>query len=233
MGWQPAELGGKLPPLVPPEGPGYMPLYCAAQYIATRGGTVEIDPNELSVWQGAFEQLLTRIASGEVTTIGVRDGAREKLEAHMFASIRVAFPFQCPPPLDLLGSEELYLWSSFYIDEEEWQSGWNDALETRYGVKWSKLMVLKSDVARCWPRERPVPEYRRHRKSPKRDQLVQKIRNEIEAGDLTVDQLKGMKEKQLTDRYGGLSRDTCRKARQVVLRECCSTHKTTSATNDN
>ena len=232
MGWQPAKLPGKLPPLVPPEGPGYMPLYCAAQYIATRDGTVEIDPNELSVWQGAFEQLLTRIASGEVTTIGVRDGAREKLEAHMFASIRVAFPFQCPPPLDLLESEELYLWSSFYIDEEEWQSGWNDALETRYGVKWSKLMVLKSDVARYWPRERRVPEYRRHRKSYKRDPLVQKIRDEIEAGDFTVDQLKGMKEKQLTDRYGGifggkLSRDTCRKARHLVLHECCSTHKTT------
>ena len=68
MGWQPAKLRGKLPPLLPPEGPGYMPLYCAAQYIATRDGTVEIDPNELPVWEGAFEQLLTRIASGEVTT---------------------------------------------------------------------------------------------------------------------------------------------------------------------
>ena len=43
MGWQP-RTSGKLPPLVPPEGPGYMPLYCAAQYIATRDGTVEIDP---------------------------------------------------------------------------------------------------------------------------------------------------------------------------------------------
>src|SRR5262249_51441301 len=57
----------QLPELIKHDGPGYMPLYCAAQWIATRGGTLEIDPSDLSVWQDAFAQLLPRIASDEVT----------------------------------------------------------------------------------------------------------------------------------------------------------------------
>jgi hypothetical protein len=34
----------RLPELVRPDGAGYMALYCAAQWIATRGGTLEINP---------------------------------------------------------------------------------------------------------------------------------------------------------------------------------------------
>jgi hypothetical protein len=139
-----------LPAVVLPEGPGYMPLYCAAQWIATRGGTVEIDPSDLSVWQDAFAQLLARIASGEVTVTGVRDGEREKLEGHIFAGIPVDFPFH-DTPSSLLLSEDLYLSSCIYIGEEHWQQGSNDSLQTRHGCKWSKLMVLNSDVARYWP----------------------------------------------------------------------------------
>lgn len=151
--WQPHRLEEQkyeLPALVKPEGPGYMPLYCAAQWIATRGGTVEIDPSDLSVWQDAFAQLLPRIASDEVTVTGMRDGQREKLEGHIFAGILVDFPFH-DTPFNLLVSEELYLRSRVYIDEEHWQKGRNDVLETRHGAEWSKLMVLKSNVARCWP----------------------------------------------------------------------------------
>src|SRR5262245_54940762 len=144
------ERGAELPRLVPPEGPGYMPLFSAAQWIATRGGTVEINPGDLSVWQDAFAQLLARIASEEVTVTGMRDGEREKLQAHIFAGIPVDFPFH-DTPFDLLLSEELYLSSCIYIDEEHWQQGLNDSLQTRQGCKWSKLMVLKSDVARYWP----------------------------------------------------------------------------------
>jgi hypothetical protein len=140
----------QLPELIKPEGPGYMPLYCAAQWIATRGGTLEIHPSDLSVWQDAFAQLLARIASDEVTATGMREGQREKLEGHIFAGILVDFPFH-DTPFNLLVSEELYLWSRAYIDEEHWQKDWNDVLETRHGAKWSKLMVLKSNVGRYWP----------------------------------------------------------------------------------
>jgi hypothetical protein len=151
--WQPHRLEEQkyeLPALVKPEGPGYMPLYFTAQWIATRGGTLEIDPSDLSVWQDAFAQLLPRIASDELIVTGMRDGQREKLEGHIFVSIRVDFPFH-DTPFNLLVSEELYLRSCVYIDEEHWQKGWNDVLEARHGAKWSKLMVLKSDVARRWP----------------------------------------------------------------------------------
>jgi hypothetical protein len=151
--WRPRRLEERryeLPGLVKPEGPGYIPLYCAAQWIATRGGTVEIDPGDLTVWQDAFAQLLPRIASDEVTVTGLQEGQREKLEGHIFAGILVDFPFH-DTPFNLLISEELYLSSCVYIDEEHWQKGWNDVLETRHGAKWSKLLVLKSDVAKCWP----------------------------------------------------------------------------------
>lgn len=36
------------------------------------------------------------------------------------------------------------------MDEELWQKGFNDRLETRQGSRWSKLMVLKSDVLKLW-----------------------------------------------------------------------------------
>jgi hypothetical protein len=67
----------KLPDLMRPEGGGYMPLYCAAQWIATEGGAIAIDPEDRAVWKRAFDDLLGRIASGEVRVVGVRDGERE------------------------------------------------------------------------------------------------------------------------------------------------------------
>jgi hypothetical protein len=151
--WQPHRLeerGYSLPALVKPEGPGYMPLYFAAQWIATCGGNLEIDPCDLPVWQNAFVQLLSRIASEQVAVTGVRQGERERVAGHVFANIQVDYPFS-DTPFNLLVSDELYLSCCVYIDKEHWQKGWNDVLETRQGCKWSKLMVLKSDVARCWP----------------------------------------------------------------------------------
>ena len=37
--WPARREPAKLPPLMTPDGDGFMPLYCAAQWIATRGGT--------------------------------------------------------------------------------------------------------------------------------------------------------------------------------------------------
>jgi hypothetical protein len=56
----------KLPELMKPEGGGYMPLYCAAQWIAAEGGSISFDPCDESVWKPAYEQLLARVASEEV-----------------------------------------------------------------------------------------------------------------------------------------------------------------------
>lgn len=144
------ERGRKLPTQIKPEGPGYMPLYFAAQWIATSGGAVEINPCDVSLWENAFSQLLARISSGDVAVTGLRDSEREKIEGHIFAGIPVDYPFS-DTPLDLLFSEELYLSACVYIDEEHWRRGFNDNLQTRHGCKWSHLMVLKSDVLRHWP----------------------------------------------------------------------------------
>lgn len=130
-----------------------MPLSLAARWIATSGGAVELDPrvpSDLSKWQDAFAELLLRIASEEVTIIGIRDGEREKLSGLIFAGIRVVvihFEIDC----EYWTGDELFLFAHVYRDEESWQADWNDRLESMDGVKWSKLMVLRSDVARCWP----------------------------------------------------------------------------------
>ena len=79
----------KLPETTKPEGPGYMPLYCAAQWIATQGGRIEFNPRDVRVWKSAYAELLPRIASEEVMTTGIRKHEREKLGGHLFASCRV------------------------------------------------------------------------------------------------------------------------------------------------
>jgi hypothetical protein len=142
----------RLPELVKPDGAGYMALYCAAQWIATRGGTLEINPLDEGLWREAFKDLLDRIASEDVKVVGVRDGVTEDISGIHFASCSVDYPFSFSGRRsDLLLSRELCLFSRPYIDDKHWRGGFNDCLENRRGVRWGRLMVLKADVARCWP----------------------------------------------------------------------------------
>lgn len=152
----------QLPPPIAPEGAGYFPLYCAAQWIATRGGAANFDPSDAGRWSAAFSELLARIASNQIEATGIRNGIREKVEGYIFSSLRVDYPFS-DAPLDLILSDELHLCSNIYIDESHWQRSEGDSLRNRSGVRWSKLMVLKSDIARFWPgpnavdeRDRPI-----------------------------------------------------------------------------
>jgi hypothetical protein len=138
-----------LPELMKPDGAGYMPLYCAAQWIATQGGAVSFDLSDENVWRPAYEQLLAQIASEEIKVVGIRNGERQPVPAHHFAGIRVSYPFI--EDFELLLSNELYLSSFAYLDEEHWRKGHDDSLENRYGRQWGRLMVLKSDVAKFWP----------------------------------------------------------------------------------
>jgi hypothetical protein len=140
----------QLPELMKPDGAGYMPLYCAAQWIATHGGTLEIDPSDERVWHEAFRELLNRIASEEVNVIGVRDSVTEQVSGIHFASCSVDYPFS-EPSLDLILSEELCLVSRAYIDDKHWRNGCDDSLQHKGGARWRRLAVLKADVARCWP----------------------------------------------------------------------------------
>jgi hypothetical protein len=150
--WQPYRFEQHafgLPALVRPEGSGYMPLYLAAQWIATRGGTIDIDPRDIMIWKDAFATLLARMASEEVAVVGIRDGKNEKIDGHLFAGIQVDYPYS-DTPFSLLVSEDLFL-SSSYLDDDHWREGFDDHLETRSGVKWSRLAVSKADIARWWP----------------------------------------------------------------------------------
>jgi hypothetical protein len=144
----------RLPELVKPDGASYMALYCAAQWIATRGGTLEINPLDEGLWRETFKDLLDRIASEDVKVIGVRerDGATETVSGMHFASCSVHYPFSFSGPQDdLIFSKELCLFSRPYLDDEHWRGGLGDSLEDRGRVRWRRLMVLKADVAHCWP----------------------------------------------------------------------------------
>ena len=213
----------------------YVPLCAALHWIMTDGGTRKIAIDNKRAWNSAVDKLLPLISGGEIELIGLRCGRPlpEPLPATTLALIRVSPPIL--PNGDFLINSPSHIECCSFVTQEFWFSQGNDRLyeSGRASPACTHLQVRKRDLLKRWPKPGPkAPEYRRHRKSYKRDSLVQKIRDEIEAGDFTVDQLKGMKEKQLTDRYGGifggkLSRDTCRKARHLVLHECCSTHKTT------
>ena len=139
-----------LPPATSPDGPGYMPLYCAAQWIATRGGNFTFDPHYTPNWHAPYADLLARISSGELTVTEVRDGIGVKLDPRLFASVRVAYPFSYEP-FALIVSEDLYLASCAYFNEEDWRAGSDDSLQNRGGVKVARIQVLKTDMVRWWP----------------------------------------------------------------------------------
>ena len=150
------EPARELPPTVRPEGAGDFPLYCAAQWIATHGGTRSVDPADQSVWNAAYDELKAQIRSGVVSVTGVQNGVPEKIDGHIFSSaLRVDYPF-AEASFDLTVSDELYLRSYAYLDPEYWDNGFDDSLCIRNGIVWSKLTVLKSEIANCWPFEGPI-----------------------------------------------------------------------------
>jgi hypothetical protein len=140
----------RLPPLMRPDGDGYMPLYCAAQWIATKGGELDFPPDDPPRWREAYDVLLAAITSERISVVGVRGGESEKVAGHKFASIQVDYPFY-DADLDLILGTELYLRSYPYLDEEHWRKGFDDALIQRREDKWTRLMVDKAGVRRLWP----------------------------------------------------------------------------------
>lgn len=142
----------RLPTLMKPEGAGLMPLFCAAQWIATKGGQIDFHPADVTFWKPAYDELLGRIASDELKVVGVRNGQRETVPGVQFAGCRVDYPFS-DASLGPLPSDDLLLYSNPCIDETlgHWRS--NDLLWDRRGDPWGRLLVLKADVLRHWPFE--------------------------------------------------------------------------------
>lgn len=139
-----------LPPLMEPTGFGYMPLFCAAQWIATEGGTQEIDPTDVGVWRAPFAHLLAAIASGAVKIVGVNGHQTLPVPPHLFVGIQVDHPY-AEPTIEMILSNELVLRSYPYVDDEHWRKGFDDALVDRGGNRWLRLSVEKADVGRFWP----------------------------------------------------------------------------------
>jgi hypothetical protein len=87
--------------------------------------------------------------------------------------------------------------------------------EEKLIADWCDLLLLEPTRQMGLSSSRTV----RHRRGPKplqRTRVENDMRSDIHQGNLTENQLAGMKEKQLEKRYSA-SRDTCRKARHSVL----------------
>jgi hypothetical protein len=145
----PKTLKAELPPTLPPTGEGYMPLMCAAQWIATKGGTFAFDPNDKAVWRGAYEELLSAAAVEAVRVIGTRDGQRYPVPGYTFAGCEVDYPF-VDTPAHILKGDHFYL-RTYPYEEEHWRMGFDDAIVRRHEESWTRLMVNKSDVRERWP----------------------------------------------------------------------------------
>jgi hypothetical protein len=148
----PAETHSQLPETIRPDGDGYMPLYCAAHWIATEGGKREFSPCDEEIWRDAYAQLLAAITSEKVRVVGLRDGERNLLLGHLFAGVAVDYPF-CSADVEIMAGPELHLRSYPYVDEEHWRGGFDDALVSRGQSKWTRLMVDKAAVRQRWPFE--------------------------------------------------------------------------------
>lgn len=147
---EPVEKAMRLPALVRPDGDGYMPLYCAAQWIASESGQVNFSPEDPPRWRAAYTALLAAITSEKIRVVGLRSGEREIIPSHIFAGIQVDYPFE-DPELELMVGPELYLRSYAYRDDEHWRGGFDDALIQKREDKWTRLMVDKPSVRRLWP----------------------------------------------------------------------------------
>jgi hypothetical protein len=149
--WPPPKERAIFPETMRPAGPGFMPLYCAAQWIATEGDKQSFVPTDVEVWAKAYSDLLAHIASGKVKVIGKgRNGMNEPIPGYHFASCRVDYPFN-DAEFDLILSNELYLRSTPYFGDAHWREGYDDALTSMKGDRWQRVQVLKSDIARHWP----------------------------------------------------------------------------------
>ncbi len=154
--WPPlAPTGSALPLPMRPACGGYMPLSCAAHWIATAGATVEVSDDDRLVWQAAYKTLLNGIEAGKVEVIGLKGDARERIEGFHFADCRVSIVLVNRG--ENLIPDGLSLLSYPYIDDVHWRDGFDDSLRVRHEVRWSRLMVNKDHVAALWPFEPVEP----------------------------------------------------------------------------
>lgn len=177
------EPGGGVPPLLRPEKPGYTPLFCAAHWIASRGGDVLIDWDP-KLWQDAYTRLLERVCADEIAVIGTQNGPPEPIEGYTFAGCRIAYPFEDHWQHGLPANGETKLFSCPYVDDVQWFAGLDDSLRNQDGPLWSKIMVRKEHVTAIWPFGLPAAGggSNAHRSgAPGRPSSIQYVEAELEA----------------------------------------------------
>lgn len=154
--WPPlAPRGSALPKPVRPDGGGYMPLSCAAHWIATAGAKVDVSEDDRAAWQEAYKALLRGIEAGKVEVTGLKGDARQRIDGFIFADCRVSIVLVNRGE-DLI-PDDLSLLSYPYIDDVHWRDGFDDSLRVRHDVRWSRLMVNKDHVSELWPFAVPEP----------------------------------------------------------------------------
>jgi hypothetical protein len=152
----PPRLPLELPSIVRPDGAGYMTVFHALLWIATRGGAEALEPGDADRWHAAFGALMPEIASGHVLLTGERAGEREVVRPHVVASCGFDPPF-AETQAGLLNGSDLYLRSYVFTDEEQWRNGYDDALVVGRQERWTRLMVPKEAVGKIWPFGLAVP----------------------------------------------------------------------------
>jgi hypothetical protein len=153
-----------------PSGTGHVPLFCAVEWIATRGGTKIIADAENETWKAAADDLLLAAVDGRVDVFGVKVlsglrssadldfGAREKIPPCELADcIAVANPHE-PRDFDVeIVEADFLLRVTPYEADGSWQrDGMSDELLDRNGyVLWTKLTLKRADVLATWTFDGP------------------------------------------------------------------------------
>ena len=142
-----AKLPDRPPNLVRPDGHGYMPLFCAVHWIASRGGAVDVGW-DAEGWENAYADLLDRVAANEVELVGTRGGQRERIEPYELALSSIVYPWDdhIAAAMALGGSTALF--STAHADERLVTEGLGDYVRNADGPIWSMLLVRKEQVAK-------------------------------------------------------------------------------------
>lgn len=143
------------PPMASFAGPGLTPLFCAAQWIATRGGRIDVGWDFVT-WKAAYAELLASIGAGRVELLGTRNGVRERVNGSHAAGCSVVYPFDDHCAAGLTLGSDVVLFSCPFDDEVRWTDGVDDHLRDENGRRWSKLVVRKEQIAAVWPFHRPA-----------------------------------------------------------------------------
>jgi hypothetical protein len=137
------------PALIKPEGNGYMPLFSALLWIATRGFAAKPNKPNNKTWTDAYQQLVNAVASEKVKAMGRRGADSEAIPAALFAACPIVGFWEGYSQSRAL-SDEMYLRGGFYANHVQWIDH-SDQLVVGVEIIWKQIVVQKSDVGREWP----------------------------------------------------------------------------------